>query len=144
MNLKSQDELRKLLHFDAENILKGQQACINHMGKFCYKIILMSNAGKHLKRCLLKRVLLYLFHICRMEFLWWVHGQWRHQEAVLSYLIFIAGVAEIILRTQTKLSLKCMAAKAVKTYNLTYQGQVPQSLESFIELHGPGVKQGWL
>lgn len=52
------------------------------------------------------------------------------------------GVAEIILRTQTKLSLKCMAAKAVKTYNLTYQGQVPQSLESFIELHGPGVKLG--
>ncbi|PSN51229.1 Protein fem-1 B [Blattella germanica] len=52
------------------------------------------------------------------------------------------GVAEIILRAQTKLSLKCMAAKAVKTYNLTYQGQVPQSLESFIELHGPGVKQG--
>ncbi|KAJ9597194.1 hypothetical protein L9F63_026916, partial [Diploptera punctata] len=33
------------------------------------------------------------------------------------------GVAEIILRTQTKLSLKCMAAKAVKAYNLTYQGQ---------------------
>nr|CAD7605108.1 unnamed protein product [Timema genevievae] len=52
------------------------------------------------------------------------------------------GVAEIILRTQTKLSLKCMAAKAVKTYNLTYEGQVPRSLESFIELHGPGVKQG--
>nr|CAD7401983.1 unnamed protein product [Timema cristinae] len=49
------------------------------------------------------------------------------------------GVAEIILRTQTKLSLKCMAAKAVKTYNLTYEGQVPRSLESFIELHGPGV-----
>jgi len=58
--------------------------------------------------------------------------------------ICVAGVAEIILRTQTKLSLKCMAAKAVKTYNITYQGQVPRSLESFIELHGPGVKQGWL
>jgi Fem-1 family protein b len=57
-------------------------------------------------------------------------------------LIWIAGVAEIILRTQTKLSLKCMAAKAVKNYNITYQGQVPHSLESFIELHGPGVKQG--
>lgn len=53
------------------------------------------------------------------------------------------GVAEIILKTQAKLSLKCMAAKAVKTYNLTYQGKVPQSLENFIELHGPGaVKQG--
>lgn len=56
--------------------------------------------------------------------------------------IYIAGVAEIILRTQTKMSLKCMAAKAVKNYNITYRGQVPQSLESFIELHGPGVKQG--
>lgn len=52
------------------------------------------------------------------------------------------GVAEIILRTQTKLSLKCMAAKAVKTYNLSYCGSVPQSLESFIELHGPGLNQG--
>lgn len=36
-----------------------------------------------------------------------------------------------------------MAAKVVKTYNLTYQGQVPRSLEHFIELHGPGaIKQG--
>ncbi|XP_063221513.1 protein fem-1 homolog B [Bacillus rossius redtenbacheri] len=53
------------------------------------------------------------------------------------------GVAEIILRTQAKLCLKCMAAKAVKTYRLTYQGQVPRSLESFIELHGSGsVNQG--
>ncbi|XP_058796815.1 protein fem-1 homolog B-like isoform X2 [Phymastichus coffea] len=52
------------------------------------------------------------------------------------------GVAEIILRTQTKLSLKCMAAKAVKAYNLSYSGNVPRSLESFIELHGPGLNQG--
>ncbi|XP_011506514.1 PREDICTED: protein fem-1 homolog B [Ceratosolen solmsi marchali] len=52
------------------------------------------------------------------------------------------GVAEIILRTQTKLSLKCMAAKAVKAYNLLYCGNVPRCLESFIELHGPGLNQG--
>ncbi|XP_063980650.1 protein fem-1 homolog B isoform X2 [Diachasmimorpha longicaudata] len=52
------------------------------------------------------------------------------------------GVAEILLRTQTKLSLQCMAAKAVKTYNLSYSGNVPRSLESFIELHGPGLHQG--
>lgn len=64
-----------------------------------------------------------------------VHGETPFEAAT-------TGVAEIILRTQTKLSLKCMAAKAVKTYNITYQGQVPRSLESFIELHGPGVKQG--
>ncbi|XP_011314979.1 protein fem-1 homolog B [Fopius arisanus] len=52
------------------------------------------------------------------------------------------GVTEIILRTQTKLSLQCMAAKAVKTYNLSYSGNVPRSLESFIELHGSGLHQG--
>nr|XP_034191948.1 protein fem-1 homolog B [Osmia lignaria] len=52
------------------------------------------------------------------------------------------GVVEIILRTQTKLSLKCMAAKVVKAYNLSYCGNVPRSLESFIELHGPGLNQG--
>uniref|UniRef100_T1JE69 Protein fem-1 homolog B n=1 Tax=Strigamia maritima TaxID=126957 RepID=T1JE69_STRMM len=46
------------------------------------------------------------------------------------------GVAEIILRTQSKLSLKCIAAKAVRKFNVSYQGQVPQTLESFIELHG--------
>ncbi|KAJ8958631.1 hypothetical protein NQ318_016356 [Aromia moschata] len=51
------------------------------------------------------------------------------------------SVAEIILKTQMKLSLKCMAANAVKHHNLTYQGQVPQALESFIELHGPGIKK---
>ncbi|KAG8245279.1 Protein fem-1 B [Homalodisca vitripennis] len=47
-------------------------------------------------------------------------------------------VAEIILRTQTQLSLKCLAAKAVQKYNIQYIGQVPHSLESFIDLHGPG------
>ncbi|XP_012260648.1 protein fem-1 homolog B [Athalia rosae] len=52
------------------------------------------------------------------------------------------GVAEIILRSQNKISLKCMAAKAVKTYNLNYSGSVPRCLESFIELHGPGLNQG--
>jgi len=56
-------------------------------------------------------------------------------------LISISGVAKIILRTRTKLSLTCMAAKAIKTYDLPYRGNVPRSLESFIELHGPGLNQ---
>jgi len=56
-------------------------------------------------------------------------------------LILISGVAKIILRTQTKMSLACMAAKVIKVYNLTYSGNVPRSLESFIELHGPGLNQ---
>ncbi|KAL0278710.1 UNVERIFIED_CONTAM: hypothetical protein PYX00_000453 [Menopon gallinae] len=52
------------------------------------------------------------------------------------------GVAEIILRTQTKPRLQCMAARIIKKYDLTYQGQVPKCLESFIELHGPGMRPG--
>lgn len=35
-----------------------------------------------------------------------------------------------------------MAAKAINAYNLSYCGNVPRSLESFIELHGPGSNQG--
>ncbi|CAH0550336.1 unnamed protein product [Brassicogethes aeneus] len=53
----------------------------------------------------------------------------------------VTGVAEIILKTQMKLSLKCMAANAVKHHKLKYRGQVPQALESFIELHGAPSKK---
>lgn len=48
------------------------------------------------------------------------------------------GVAEIILKTQMKMSLKCLAANAIKHNNLAYKGQIPKHLESFIELHGSG------
>ncbi|KAG5876989.1 hypothetical protein JTB14_008132 [Gonioctena quinquepunctata] len=51
------------------------------------------------------------------------------------------SVAEIILKTRMELSLKCIAANAVRQHRLTYQGQVPLALESFIELHGPGIKK---
>merc|ERR1719228_2349313 len=47
------------------------------------------------------------------------------------------GVAEIILKSQSKMSLKCLAAQSIRKYNLDYQGQVPLSLESFIKIHGP-------
>ncbi|XP_043223014.1 protein fem-1 homolog B-like isoform X2 [Amphibalanus amphitrite] len=47
------------------------------------------------------------------------------------------GVAEIILRTQSKLSLKCLAARVVARHRIPYTGCVPRDLESFIELHGP-------
>lgn len=74
-------------------------------------------------------------------------GAGAHMDTVNSsgktpYDAVATGVAEIILRTQTILSLKCMAAKVVKAYNLSYSGNVPRSLESFIELHGPGLNQG--
>ena len=47
------------------------------------------------------------------------------------------GVAEIILRTQSKLSLKCLAARVVAKHRIPYSGCVPVDLEPFIELHGP-------
>lgn len=47
------------------------------------------------------------------------------------------GVAEIILKSEQKLSLKCLSAQAVKRHGLSYIGQVPTSLEHFIALHGP-------
>jgi len=47
------------------------------------------------------------------------------------------GVAAIILKSQYKMSLKCLAANSVRRHNLTYQGQVPTCLENFIEIHGP-------
>ncbi len=45
------------------------------------------------------------------------------------------GVAEILLKTQMKLSLKCMSAKAVKKYGISYEKQVPHSLVEFIDIH---------
>ncbi|KAK3097697.1 hypothetical protein FSP39_012220 [Pinctada imbricata] len=45
------------------------------------------------------------------------------------------GVAEVILRTNMKLSLKCLTAKAVKDYNLRYKGNVPVHLEEFLAFH---------
>lgn len=44
------------------------------------------------------------------------------------------------MRAQSKLSLKCIAAKAVKAYNIDYLGRVPTCLEGFIELHGPVLR----
>jgi len=46
------------------------------------------------------------------------------------------GVAEIILKSQADMSLKCLAAQSIRKYNLNYIGQVPKALESFIYIHG--------
>merc|ERR1719266_455786 len=47
------------------------------------------------------------------------------------------GVAEIILKSQQKISLKCLSAQAVRRHGLSFRGQVPATLEKFIILHGP-------
>ncbi|XP_028921258.1 protein fem-1 homolog B [Ornithorhynchus anatinus] len=45
------------------------------------------------------------------------------------------GVSEILLKTQMKLSLKCLAARAVRIYNIHYRNQIPRTLEEFVEFH---------
>ena len=45
------------------------------------------------------------------------------------------GVAEIILKAQQHVNLKCISAKAIRKYRLAYKGAVPVSLEGFIEMH---------
>lgn len=45
------------------------------------------------------------------------------------------GVSEILLKTQMKMSLKCMAARAVRQHRITYRNQIPKMLEEFVEFH---------
>ena len=45
------------------------------------------------------------------------------------------GVAEVIIRTQRKLNLKCLASRAVKRHKIPYKGTLPVFLEDFVELH---------
>ncbi|XP_061696607.1 protein fem-1 homolog B [Syngnathoides biaculeatus] len=45
------------------------------------------------------------------------------------------GVSEILLKTQMKMSLKCLAARAVRRHRIAYRKQIPASLEEFVEFH---------
>ncbi|XP_052453780.1 protein fem-1 homolog B [Carassius gibelio] len=45
------------------------------------------------------------------------------------------GVSEILLKTQMKMSLKCLAARAVQQHQILYRDQIPKSLEEFVEFH---------
>ena len=46
------------------------------------------------------------------------------------------GVAEILLKTQTKISLKCLSAKAIQKYQIDFSGLFPPPIVRFIEFHG--------
>ncbi|XP_077425034.1 protein fem-1 homolog B [Vanacampus margaritifer] len=45
------------------------------------------------------------------------------------------GVSEILLKTQMKMSLKCLAARAVRRHRVPYRHQIPASLEEFVDFH---------
>ena len=44
------------------------------------------------------------------------------------------GVAEIILKSQADMSLKCLAAQSIRKYNINYIGQVQKT---FVNFHNP-------
>ena len=44
-------------------------------------------------------------------------------------------IAESIIKTHGKLSLKCLSARTVKKHKIDYQGFIPNSLHEFVELH---------
>ncbi|XP_076820079.1 protein fem-1 homolog B-like [Clavelina lepadiformis] len=45
------------------------------------------------------------------------------------------GVAEIILKTQAHLTLKCLAAKVIRQNNIKYEGLVPKYLKELVDMH---------
>ena len=55
----------------------------------------------------------------------------------LQIAIQSSSVAEIIIKTQTRLSLKCLSAQAVKKFGLEYANEelIPTDLIEFIDLH---------
>jgi len=49
--------------------------------------------------------------------------------------ISTTGVADVILRTKSSLSLKCIAARAVRKHNIPFHCVIPVSLEEFVAIH---------
>ncbi|XP_002736746.1 protein fem-1 homolog B-like [Saccoglossus kowalevskii] len=75
-------------------------------------------------------------HCCIMSLLnAGAHIDRVNKEGKTPMQVSTTGVSEIILKTQTKISLKCFAARAVKMHEIPYKGCVPKQLEQFIEIH---------
>lgn len=45
------------------------------------------------------------------------------------------GVADVIIKTNNSISLKCFASKSIKRHGILYKGLIPVVLEEFVELH---------
>ena len=64
-----------------------------------------------------------------------IHIDCANKQHQTAQDVSTTGVAEVILRTKFSLSLKCIAARAVRSHNVAFHGVVPASLEEFIETH---------
>ncbi|CAG2111661.1 unnamed protein product [Medioppia subpectinata] len=70
-----------------------------------------------------------------IDCLWTANG--KNETAMESAT---TGVAEILLKTQTKISLRCLSAKAIKSYGIQYNHLFPQPIVHFIDIHGVSAK----
>ncbi|XP_039277205.1 protein fem-1 homolog B [Nilaparvata lugens] len=57
-----------------------------------------------------------------------------------AFEVATSGFAKNVIRMHTKINLICMAAKVIQQNRVPYYGQVPQHLEEYIDLHGPGSR----
>ena len=64
-----------------------------------------------------------------------VHVDQVNKNGETAMDVTTTGVAEIILRTKQKMTLKCLAARSVRRNGVAYQGHIPVTLEQFVQLH---------
>ena len=64
-----------------------------------------------------------------------VHIDCANKQHQTAQDVSTTGVAEVILRTKFSLSLKCIAARAVRKHDIAFHNIVPVSLEEFIAMH---------
>lgn len=63
------------------------------------------------------------------------HPDMKNKQGETALDLATTGVAEIILKKESKWTLACLAAKVVRKHSILYVGQVPDTLEKFIEMH---------
>ena len=63
------------------------------------------------------------------------HADMVNNDGEIAAEAATTGVAEIILRTRNKMSLKCLSARVVNKYHIPYDGHVPHTLNDFIAMH---------
>ncbi|XP_054707076.1 protein fem-1 homolog B-like [Uloborus diversus] len=69
------------------------------------------------------------------------HIDRANNEGESPFEAVLTGVAEIILKSQNHISLKCISAKAVKKYHIPYKGIIPKTLVAFTDMHGVSRKK---
>nr|XP_039268611.1 protein fem-1 homolog B-like [Styela clava] len=63
------------------------------------------------------------------------HPDIRNKKRQSAQDLATTGVAEIILKKESNWSLACFAARVIRKHDIPYIGQVPKTLENFIEMH---------